>query len=109
LDFDRLERIRQAVALPLVLHGGTGIPAGAIGPAVARGVAKINYGTRLKQVFLAGMQAALASLPEPLNVHALMGSREELDVMLQGKLRMKQLIVELIQLYGSASRAPAKV
>jgi ketose-bisphosphate aldolase len=107
LDLDRLDRIRQAVSLPLVLHGGTGIPASAIQPAVARGVAKINYGTRLKQVFLAGMQAALASPPERLNVHAVIGSRDESDVMLQGKLRMKQLIVELIQLYGSAGRAPA--
>src|SRR5579859_1655323 len=51
LDLDRLARIHQTVQLPLVLHGGTGIPAEAIQPAIARGVAKINYGTRLKQVF----------------------------------------------------------
>ena len=105
LDFDRLARIQQAVGLPLVLHGGTGLPASAIAPAIARGVAKINYGTRLKQVFLAGVQAALAALSQPLNVHTVIGSRDETDAMLQGKRRMQGLIGELIQLYGSAGQA----
>jgi ketose-bisphosphate aldolase len=108
LDLDRLQRIHQAVPLPLVLHGGTGLPAGAVKPAIARGVAKINYGTRLKLVFLEGVRAGLAGLREPFNVHALIGSRAETDVMLQGKQRMKQLIGNLIQFYGSAGRAPVK-
>ena len=107
LDLDRLQRIHQAVALPLVLHGGTGLPANAIKPAIARGVAKINYGTRLKQVFLAGVQTGLAGVTEARNVHTVIGSRDETDVMLQGKLRMKQLIGSLMQFYGSAGRAPA--
>jgi ketose-bisphosphate aldolase len=106
LDLDRLERIRQAVALPLVLHGGTGIPAAAIQPAIARGVAKINYGTRLKQTFLAGVRAGLAALPEPLNIHDAIGSRYDTDIMLQGKRHMQRLLSDLIRLYGSAGRAP---
>ncbi len=109
LDFDLLERIRQATSLPLVLHGGTGIPAGAIQPAIARGVAKVNYGTRLKQVFLAGVREAVTTLPEPLNVHNAVGSRYDTDILVCGKQRMKSLLGDLIRLYGSAGQARATV
>lgn len=105
LDLDRLEAIRQAVDVPLVLHGGTGLPPAAIGPAVARGVAKVNYGTRLKLEFLAGVQAALGALPAPLNIHDVVGSRFPVDLLLQGQAGVRPVIAELMQLYGSAGRA----
>jgi len=105
LDLDRLARIHQAAPLPLVLHGGTGIPAEAIPPAIARGVAKINYGTRLKQVFLAGVREAVSALPESLNVHDFVGSRYDTDILVAGQQRMKRLVADLIRLYGSAGQA----
>ena len=49
LDLDRLEAIRHKVEVPLVLHGGTGISAGSLRRAIGLGVAKVNYGTYLKQ------------------------------------------------------------
>lgn len=105
VDLDLLQRIRQATPAPLVLHGGTGLPAGALGPAIARGVAKVNYGTRLKQVFLAGVREAVATLPEPLNVHAFVGSRYDTDLLVAGQRRLRGLLGELMRLYGSAGQA----
>jgi fructose/tagatose bisphosphate aldolase len=105
LDLDRLERIHQATRTPLVLHGGTGLAAESIRPAIARGVAKINYGTRLKQAFLAGVREALEGLPREFNVHDVVGSRFETDILMAGKRRMKGLIEDLIALYGSAGQA----
>jgi fructose/tagatose bisphosphate aldolase len=105
LDLDRLGRIRQATGLPLVLHGGTGIPAAAIRPAIARGAAKINYGTRLKQEFLAGVRDAVGALPDQVNVHDRVGSRYDTDILMAGKQRLTRLVADLIQLYGSAGRA----
>jgi fructose/tagatose bisphosphate aldolase len=105
LDLDRLERIHKATEVPLVLHGGTGIAAGSIGPAIARGVAKVNYGTRLKQVFLAGVREAIAGLPREFNVHDIVGSRFDTDILMAGKRQMSRLIEDLIHLYGSAGQA----
>jgi ketose-bisphosphate aldolase len=105
LDLELLERIHRRVSVPLVLHGGTGIPAGAIRPAIAQGVVKVNYGTRLKQVFLTGVREAMMTLPEPANVHAFIGSRYDTDILMAGKRRMKELLGELIRLYGSAGQA----
>ena len=105
IDLDLLERIQRAVAVPLVLHGGTGLPPAAVRGAIERGIAKINYGTRLKQLFLEGVREALAEIPERPNVHRFIGSREENDIMARGKAKMKALILDLIKLYGSAGQA----
>ena len=105
INLELLERIHQTVAVPLVIHGGTGFPSQAVRPAIERGVAKFNIGTRSKQAMLAGIQEALAELPEHPNVHLAIGSREEGDVLLRGKARMKGEILKLIALYGSAGRA----
>jgi fructose-bisphosphate aldolase class II len=47
LDFDRLAQINQALNLPLVIHGGTGLSATQFQRLIANGVAKINYYTAL--------------------------------------------------------------
>jgi tagatose 1,6-diphosphate aldolase GatY/KbaY len=50
-DFDRLEKIRQAVGIPLVLHGGSGTQPEYIRKAVALGMAKINIASELCKAF----------------------------------------------------------
>ena len=52
LDFEALERIHQATNnIPLVLHGGTGIPDEMIAKAISLGVSKININTECQLVF----------------------------------------------------------
>ncbi|NLH91952.1 MAG: class II fructose-1,6-bisphosphate aldolase [Atopobium sp.] len=52
LNFDRLAAIKAKTGdLPLVLHGGTGIPADQVKKAIANGVSKINVNTDLQVVF----------------------------------------------------------
>ena len=54
LHFDALERIHAATNhIPLVLHGGTGIPDEQIKKAIANGVSKINVNTDCQLVFAA--------------------------------------------------------
>ena len=52
LDFDALDKIHQATGgIPLVLHGGTGIPADMIKKAISLGVSKINVNTECQLAF----------------------------------------------------------
>ena len=52
LDFDALGKIKELIGnLPLVLHGGTGIPADMIKTAISLGVAKINVNTECQLYF----------------------------------------------------------
>ncbi|WP_418718481.1 class II fructose-1,6-bisphosphate aldolase [Candidatus Allofournierella merdipullorum] len=54
LDFDALEKIHNATnGIPLVLHGGTGIPADMIKKAISLGVSKINVNTECQLSFAA--------------------------------------------------------
>ncbi|HEY5910263.1 MAG TPA: class II fructose-bisphosphate aldolase, partial [Verrucomicrobiae bacterium] len=50
-DFDRLEKIRQDVRIPLVLHGGSGTQPEYIKRAVSLGMAKINIASELCKAF----------------------------------------------------------
>ena len=52
LDFEALDRIHKATNnIPLVLHGGTGIPDEMIAKAISLGVSKININTECQLVF----------------------------------------------------------
>lgn len=53
LNFEALAKIEEAVgtSMPLVLHGGTGIPDDSIKKAISLGVSKINVNTELQLVF----------------------------------------------------------
>lgn len=58
LDFDALQKISAAVGnMPLVLHGGTGIPAEMIKKAISLGVSKINVNTECQIAFAAATRS----------------------------------------------------
>lgn len=59
LDLDRLAAIAEAVAVPLVIHGGTGLANEQFRALIERGVAKINYYTALSDLAAAAASAAL--------------------------------------------------
>ena len=60
LDLERLAAIRARVPVPLVLHGGSGLPAEMLQAAIARGVAKVNFATELKHAWAGALRAALS-------------------------------------------------
>ena len=52
LDIERISDISKATTLPLVLHGGSGVPDEQIIAAVKAGIRKINFGTDVCYSFL---------------------------------------------------------
>lgn len=48
LDLERLEQINAVTDIPLVLHGGTGVPEDQLKAAFARGINKLNFATGYK-------------------------------------------------------------
>lgn len=59
LDLELIGRLRNAVPVPLVLHGSSGVPDDQLTAAVAAGIAKVNIGTALNVAFTRGLRAAL--------------------------------------------------
>lgn len=68
LDLKRLEEIRNAVSVPLVLHGGSGIPEEQIQGAVKRGITKLNIGTELGQKFYQMMKDIMVDEKSPRSI-----------------------------------------
>ena len=102
LDLDRLEQIHRRVAIPLVLHGGTGIATDSLRAAIARGVAKVNYGTYLKQRTLAAVRKALKN--DIANPHELLGLGGDHDVMVVGRHAVRDAVLERIETLGCCGR-----
>ena len=67
IDLDRLSEIREVVSVPLVLHGGSGIPDEIIKESIRRGIAKVNYATELRIAFSNGVKKVLAENPDVID------------------------------------------
>lgn len=52
LDIKRIEDIKKATGIPLVLHGGSGVPDEQLTAAIKAGIRKINFGTDVCYSFL---------------------------------------------------------
>lgn len=52
LNFELLETLTKKSSIPLVLHGGTGIPTSDIARAVKMGICKVNVGTDIRATYL---------------------------------------------------------
>lgn len=57
LDLDHLQGLAQATAIPLVLHGGSGIPQEYVLESFKKGIAKINIGTEIRQAYELALQS----------------------------------------------------
>jgi len=103
LDLERLRAIREAVDVPLVLHGGTGIAAEPLQAAIKLGVTKVNYGTYLKQRYIEAVRRAFAV--DAANPHELLGLGGEHDVLVAGRRAVRDAVLERMPLLGSGGRA----
>jgi len=67
LHFDLLADIEKRTGVPLVLHGGTGIPLEDIRKAISMGVAKINFSTVMRKGALEVLRKTLNDNPTDLD------------------------------------------
>jgi fructose-bisphosphate aldolase, class II len=58
LNLEHLESLFQATSIPLVLHGGSGIPREYVLASLQKGITKINIGTEIRQAYEAILQAS---------------------------------------------------
>lgn len=103
LDLGRLADLSGAVDVPLVLHGGSGVSPDQLRAAIAAGIAKVNFGTRLKDVFATGLRAQLRSSNTDPNL--VIGSRHEEDMCLAAARALTLKIRELMGALGSSGKA----
>jgi fructose-bisphosphate aldolase class II len=84
LDFDRLARIAGQCDVPLILHGGTGIPHEQFARGIELGIKKVNLGTEIKKTFI---EAFIATHQQNVDAWDLIGIPQA----------GKQAVAELVQ------------
>jgi fructose-bisphosphate aldolase, class II len=77
LDLDLVRDLREAVPVPLVLHGSSGVPDDELGRAVDSGLTKINLATHLNVVFARSVRSTLAEQPELVDTRRYLGPARE--------------------------------
>ncbi|MBQ8121197.1 MAG: class II fructose-1,6-bisphosphate aldolase [Ruminococcus sp.] len=101
LSFDTLAAVNEKVGeLPLVLHGGTGIPADQIKKAISLGVAKINVNTECQLSFAAATRKYIEEGKD------LQGKGfDPRKVLAPGFEAIKATVKEKMELFGSIGKA----
>lgn len=74
LDLDRIAELREALDVPLVLHGSSGVPDETLTAAVRTGMTKINIATHLNHAFTDAVRAYLAERPEVVDPRKYLGA-----------------------------------
>ena len=101
LDFDALDMIHEATnGIPLVLHGGTGIPADMIQKAISLGVSKINVNTECQLSFAAATREYIEAGKDQQGK-----GYDPRKLLLPGFEAIKATVKEKMELFGSVNKA----
>lgn len=101
LDFDALAKTKELIGnLPLVLHGGTGIPADMIQKAISLGVAKINVNTECQLYF---QEATRKYIEEGKDLEG--KGFDPRKLLAPGFEAIKVIVKEKMELFGSINKA----
>jgi fructose-bisphosphate aldolase, class II len=96
IDFERLHAIREAVTVPLVMHGGSGTGDDKLARAVAGGIRKINIYTDSALEAKRRIRKALAEEPEKTAF---------VDMVADAKAAFKEVSARYMDLFGSSGKA----
>lgn len=101
LSFETLDAVQQKTGeLPLVLHGGTGIPADMIKKAISLGVAKINVNTECQLAFAEATRKYIEAGKD------LEGKGfDPRKLLAPGAAAIKETVKEKMELFGSVGKA----
>jgi ketose-bisphosphate aldolase len=105
LDLDHLAAIGKKVDVSMALHGGTGISADSLAKAIELGVAKVNYGTYLKQRCLAALRQVLTEGNSNANPHHLLGYGGSEDLLVVVRRAVRDAVLERIGTLGCCGKA----
>jgi fructose-bisphosphate aldolase class II len=101
LNFEVLKQVQEVTGgIPLVLHGGTGIPADQVKKAISLGVSKINVNTELQLAFAEATRKYIEAGKD------LEGKGfDPRKLLAPGVEAMKKVVTEKVEMFGSKNKA----
>ncbi|WP_199615712.1 class II fructose-1,6-bisphosphate aldolase [Paenibacillus alkalitolerans] len=96
IDFDRIQAIAGVVSVPLVLHGGSGIPDDQVRRAVSLGMSKMNVATELRIAFSDAIKNVFKANPS---------ENDPRKYMVPAKQALREMAIEKMIVCGSVGKA----
>lgn len=97
IRYDIIKTVSEKIAVPIVLHGGSGVPDESVRRAIANGVGKVNVNTENQVACTETIRKILNANPDMIDPRKYMGTAKE---------AMKEVIRTKIRLFGSNKRVP---
>ncbi|MCL5985719.1 MAG: class II fructose-1,6-bisphosphate aldolase [Actinobacteria bacterium] len=89
LDIERLKKIKKNTAIPLVLHGSSGVTDESIVKSLDYGISKINVDTHLRLAFVKTMRKSLADMPDEADPRKILApSRDAVKEAVREKIKL---------------------
>lgn len=88
LDYELLQQVRKIVSIPLVLHGGTGIPEEDVRMAIDKGIGKVNVGTHIRYTYINSVKEAIEEMGAQTHTA---------DIMAVAKSKVKAVVKQWIK------------
>ena len=98
LDHQRVSDLVEATGVPMALHGGTGLAPEQFTDLIARGCAKVNISTALKEVYMRSALEFLRGAEES-------GKWDPPSLFAHQRTAVMEMAREHLRLFGSAGRA----
>jgi len=95
IRFDILAEVASKLEVPIVLHGGSGVPDDSIRKAINHGVGKVNVNTENQIASTATIRRILAAKPELIDPRKYLGPSRD---------AIKEVVKTKIRLFGSNNR-----
>lgn len=101
LNFARIAELKQALKVPLVLHGASSVDRADLHEAIRLGIRKINVGSSLKRAYFEAMSQAAAQAGDDYNPYDVIGSGLARDVLTAGRVALQKTVEDLMRVFGS--------
>jgi len=96
LDFERLQKIKNLVKIPIVLHGSSGVSDESVRKAISLGVCKVNIDTNIREAFVWEMRRRIEADPNEIDPRQILGPARDAAI---------AIIREKIRVFGSSGKA----
>lgn len=93
IDLERLRQVNRLVSIPLVLHGGTGVPFEVVKECIKEGMAKVNVGTQLHATYIKDLKTRIDAASTNIS-----------DLMEPVKEAIKPVVAQWIEVCKAANR-----
>jgi len=106
LNFARVADLKQALTVPLVLHGASSVDRADLNEAIRLGIRKVNVGSALKRAYFEAIRVASDQVGDDYNPYDVIGSGQAGDVLTAGRLALQKTVEDWMRVFKRERKSP---